>query len=811
MAPWPWTKTKAIHKAVTSNDHAKLQQLLANKSVHVNAENANGATALHIAASLHDLTALKALLAHASINPNAQERNGKTPLHLAISAGLTDAVQALLEDPRTDVNLADRDGRSPLHFAVDVKHHPFVIVSLVVKTPGVNCNAQDRRQRTALSCALDLGLSETVIALVSGRETVPEVAVGDADGGTASHKAVERASSALVHLVKGQDRAVLNAQNKSSEAVLHVAARLNDTASLKLLVQAGADLDVRRGSDGATPLHIAAQHRSHEFVKHWRFFDPPPLRKTIFAKDNDGNTPLHLAARHGDSEMVAILLDLDKARDENTGQPIPGPDPIEVAQVNNKGEAAVELAACHGHVDTAIRLLQAEGGIASEEVRLRHGEAVFRLLLHTHDGSTAVDEVHEERAIALFAWAAQEGVFDLIKSHRHHVHSSALESSILQASERGYTHVVQYLVEEGIDPNTCEEPMGTALAVASEHGHIELMKFLLSLEGLNPNLGVPGKDTPLMRAIRNRSAAAISLLLSDEVLGGGGLSLDTGDILLEGSTTSGERWDSNPLLLASELGDHDTVALLVRPNLPAQITLNVQGRNGETSLALACRKGHWRVVEVLLQSRSWTNLEAVVDAKDYLGVTPFSRACASGVPKTVELFLRSDLIQRKLVDPNSGDRFKITPLARACAAGAVDVVQLIFDSYLLKDHLFDPDARDYRGRSPLAMACWSCNWKIVKLFVDYSVRDDATSLVDFGVVDIKRQTLLDLTIANNDDSRASVVLVLLDGRLVARGLAETQKAYEWARSLIRDTPQCRPLLEPLVQRLKELGLDIDKV
>ncbi len=50
------------------------------------------------------------------------------------------------------------------------------------------------------------------------------------------------------------------------------------------------------------------------------------------------------------------------------------------------------------------------------------------------------------------------------------------------------------------------------------------MEFLLSLEEVNPNLGGESyAETPLMCAIRARSAAAVSLLLSDKILGSGRL------------------------------------------------------------------------------------------------------------------------------------------------------------------------------------------------------------------------------------------------------------------------------------------------
>ena len=870
MAPWPWGKTTAIHKAVASGDVAKLKQLASRKGANVNAENAIGATALHLAAAQGEWMALQVLLAHPTSDPNVQESKGKTPLHLAISIGCRDTVCLLLKDRRTNVNLTDHEGRSPLHYAVEARGQlisdPHDILRLVVKARGVDYRTLDKRQRTALSWALELGFDDMVKCLISGREPVPEVAVTDAEGDTALHKAIRRSCSVVDQLVKGQDKGVVNAKDRSGETPVHVAARSNLDSFLNPLVDAGADLDGRRNSDGATPFHIAVQHGSYEFVEHLlkrlKSHGPPP-RKTVFAQDDHGDTPLHLAAGRGDARMVGAILDFSQVVNEEIVwgskpapfpvlHPVLGPCSIDLVKVNNKNEAPVDLAARHGHFDVAIRLLQAEK-IESDEARSARCETVRQILPRlladepeggsahaggavpvctpdsepvpptTHPPPTTHQErliqlaewaarenpvevpeslrhhvdptTHQERLIQLAEWAAREDLVEVLESLRHHVDSSTLDRCIVIAARGGAAHAVRYLVEEaGIGPNCCPPYLAPPLAVAAQYGNTGVMEFLLSLEVVNPNLRrAYGGPTPLMCAIQARSAAAVALLLSDEIIGSGRLLLDKGDETMEqrgGKGKQTERWRSNPLLLASKLGYDDMVGMLLQPNVAAKITLGLQDSNGHTALSLACQEGHWRVVELLLQAHSQTATPASnladVDVVDDRGASPFAHACASTSSETVALFLSSDLFKQKVVDPNSRSGSGRTPLAHACFNGRTNIVKQILGSYLITDRLVDPDARDNLGRGPLAWACWKGHWEIVDIFLDCFLSGDNRGLVDFCAVDREGANLLCLAARGKARGSTRTVLTLLDERLVLGGFVDTEQACRLMGDRMRD-------------------------
>jgi ankyrin repeat protein len=545
-------------------------------------------------------------------------------------------------------------------------------------------------------------------------------------------------------------------------------------------------------------------------VKYVRRLEPPLRRAVISAKDNDGNTPLHLAAKLGDYEMLDSVLGLFVFTDE---LPLRA-DPVEVTRVNDKGEAAVELAALHGHIESTMRLLLAEK-MASEELLSRRREALLRFIPNMLDTFVASAMPDGQKTTAeLLKWAAAADTLGHIKSLRRHSERSMLECFIVLAAGAGHLDAVQYLVEEAIDPNTCLEHIGTPLGAAAAHGRTDVMRFLLSLRNVDANIGIrrPPGDTPLMSAIRGRSAAAVSMLLNDELLQDSRLDLNRGPVCdRENQNKCGI---SNPLLLICELGYHDMGKMLVRRDYVDRgwLDLGVAPKNSsDRPISMACRRGHWRVVELLLQASPWVDAQAHrvfgVDDIDGEGMTPFSYACASQSPETVVLFLKSDLVKHKLVDPMSKDTRELTPLAHACKAGRTETVRLLFGSYLLKNGLLGPDDRDGHGQTPLAHACLQGYWEIVQLFLDYCLPPaDEPGLVDFATVDDGEKTLFDL--AAEGPNAMKTAWVLLDSRLIDRGLVDRRKVYQRMRAQIAyhsNIELTSPDTRQLVQRLEELG------
>ncbi|KAE8751063.1 Relish, partial [Frankliniella occidentalis] len=96
----------------------------------------------------------------------------------------------------------------------------------------------------------------------------------DYEENTAFHIAVKNKNSECLQVLlsakKSQDSSCkidLNRRNEYGETALHIAVMKKDMKCVTQLVAAGADLNVKTGTSGSTPLHIAVETNSSEIVR----------------------------------------------------------------------------------------------------------------------------------------------------------------------------------------------------------------------------------------------------------------------------------------------------------------------------------------------------------------------------------------------------------------------------------------------------------------------------------------------------------------------------------------------------------------
>ncbi|KAA8590424.1 hypothetical protein FQN60_014358 [Etheostoma spectabile] len=111
--------------------------------------NVDGFTPLHVAA-LHGHPALAALFVRHGANVNARNNQSATPLHLACQNSHSNAL----------VNVANLQGNTALHEAVRGGHQ--ALVELLLRG-GASPGLRNKRQRTPLDCAYELGGKNTEI------------------------------------------------------------------------------------------------------------------------------------------------------------------------------------------------------------------------------------------------------------------------------------------------------------------------------------------------------------------------------------------------------------------------------------------------------------------------------------------------------------------------------------------------------------------------------------------------------------------------------------------------------------------------
>jgi ankyrin repeat protein len=292
----------------------------------------------------NDMQTLRGLLKTAEVN--TKDPRGSTTLMYAAAYGSLDAMKVLLS-AGADVNAKNAFDATALLWSA----HDLAKVRLLV-LKGADVNARSKQGRTPLivAAAYDGG-SEVVKYLL---EKGADIAARDGGGSTA----------------------------------LVAATEANDTATIRLLLQKGADVNVagmfyEGATGGQTPLMNAASHGNVEVIK------------LLLAKGADVNatgtseglhvkngqialgtyTPLLLAASFGSADAVKLLLD---AGAKLNVQDVRGMTPLMLAVASDRADPSVIRMLLDRGADPGIR---SKAGESSRDWAQKFGDAeVVKLL-----------------------------------------------------------------------------------------------------------------------------------------------------------------------------------------------------------------------------------------------------------------------------------------------------------------------------------------------------------------------------------------------------------------------------------------------
>ena len=187
-------------------------------------------------------------------------------------------------------------------------------------------------------------------------------------------------------------------------------------------------------------------------------------------------------------------------------------------------------------------------------------------------------------------------------------------TALMLASEGGHYNVVKLLLSKDPDINIQNNDGVTALMFASANEHHQVVELLLSKD---PDINIQNNDgwTALMLASCNGHHQVVEQLLSKDP-----------DINIQNNNG----WTA--LMLASRYGHHQVVELL----LSKDPDINIQNNDGWTALMLASRNGHHQVVKQLLSKDPDINIQ------NNDGVTALMFASANEHHQVVELLLSKD-------------------------------------------------------------------------------------------------------------------------------------------------------------------------
>ncbi|XP_058882254.1 nuclear factor NF-kappa-B p100 subunit-like isoform X2 [Acipenser ruthenus] len=217
-----------------------------------------------------------------------QDENGDTPLHLAIIHQQASVVEKLVQvivsipDQRI-LNQINHLRQTPLHLAVITKQHK--IVDFLLKA-GADPTPLDRYGNSVLHLATPTGDEQMLRILLS-------------------------------HL-KPHSRYLLNTPDYNGLYPLHLAVQKSGEQCLRMLVDAGAEVNAVERKSGCTALHLAVQQDLFAVA----CLLITELNADVNVCSFGGNTPLHLAASQGSPVLCSMLIAAGAERLVENDEPV---------------------------------------------------------------------------------------------------------------------------------------------------------------------------------------------------------------------------------------------------------------------------------------------------------------------------------------------------------------------------------------------------------------------------------------------------------------------------------------------------------
>lgn len=342
----------------------------------------------------------------------------RTPLHIAAYRGNTHVVELLLS-AGSNIEAKDDDGSTPLHLASWRGNHE--TVGLLISA-GADVNVKDSEDVTPIFRAMTMvrSNSETVELLFKAGAKVPPLQMAAYRGNLQEIKRL---------LQEGSD---IDSHNDFPATALNIAVASGQQEVAAFLINKGAAVNIEF-------LLLAVGH-GHQDIANLLIAKGVDVN----AKDSRNMTSLHYAAWNGHLSIAEMLI--SKGADINAKNNY-GATPLITASSGRKKEMVKLLIAKGANVNAAQ-----DNGYTTLFIEIRNGHKDIVELLLTHGANVNVKENWQGRTpLHEAAWGGKEDMVELLvtKGADINARTNANLTALDLAKQNDHTEIVEFLRKHG--------------------------------------------------------------------------------------------------------------------------------------------------------------------------------------------------------------------------------------------------------------------------------------------------------------------------------------------------------------------------
>ncbi|CAK8698608.1 transient receptor potential cation channel subfamily A member 1-like isoform X2 [Clavelina lepadiformis] len=285
-----------LHLAVQANS-IEIVKFLMKEGADINARNSSLVTPLLLACQHNAHIIVKHLL-QSGANIEMKDSDFMTPLLIASRYGHLETITYLLEY-NADITETDKDDRTCLMWAAEENRSDALTILLRRNKMRLMIEERDKYNNTALHLASVKGHTDTVKLLLNHRASAD---IKNDDDRTTLHMASLHGHDAIIPDLVNRDRSIINSGDEEANSALHLAAIGGNLNCVSVLIQSGANIELRNARQW-TPLDCAA---AYGWAKAARCL--LEAGASIQPRGKIKVCALHLACQRGHVEMVHLLL-----------------------------------------------------------------------------------------------------------------------------------------------------------------------------------------------------------------------------------------------------------------------------------------------------------------------------------------------------------------------------------------------------------------------------------------------------------------------------------------------------------------------